>query len=82
MVLQQLDFKLEDVSCRLKLVADLSSRLRFYNMAKLPKEYSPEDIFLSAILEDFVIPPAEVHHLITLVHHSTAGNYGVERNLM
>jgi hypothetical protein len=49
-------------------------------MVNLPKEYTPEDIYVSAILPDMVIT-ADKAALIALVHNSLYGHPSVERTI-
>ena len=81
MALQELDFKLEHISGKLNTVADWFSRLCFNNMAAFPKEYTADDVYLSAILDDFTVPH-DKHTLIAKVYSSLAGHHGVERTIM
>ena len=73
MALQELDFKLEHIAGKLNTVADWFFRLCFNNMALLPKEYTADDVYLSAILDDFTVPK-DKYYLIALVHSSLAGH--------
>ena len=61
-------------------IADGFSRLCPNRMVEFPKEYSPDDIFVSAILSDMVIPLDKLA-LIKLVHSTLAGHHGVERTI-
>jgi transposase InsO family protein len=81
MSLLELDFTLEHLPGKLNEVSDALSRLCLNKMVNLPKEYTPEDIYVSAILPDMVVP-ADKAALIKSVHNSLCGHHGVERTIM
>jgi hypothetical protein len=80
MALQELDFLLEHIAGVKNIVADALSRLCANYMKTLPKEFSTDDIFISAILPDFNIP-VNKYALISKVHNSLAEHYGVDRTV-
>ena len=53
MAMQELDFTIEQFAGVKNLVADWLSRLCKNNMQDFPKEYEPEEVFLSAIMRDY-----------------------------
>jgi transposase InsO family protein len=81
MSLLELDFTVEYLPGKLNFVSDALSRLCLNKMVNLPKEYTPEDIYVSAILPDMVVP-ADKAALIASVHNSLCGHHGVERTIM
>ena len=80
MALQELDFVLEHIAGAKNIVADSLSRLCANFMKTLPNEFSPDDIYISAILPDFNIP-VDKYALIAKVHNSLAGHHGVDRTI-
>jgi transposase InsO family protein len=80
MALQELDFLLEHIAGIKNFIADALSRLCANYMKKLPKEFSADDIYISAILPVFTIP-VDKYALLTKVHNSVAGHHGVERTI-
>jgi hypothetical protein len=67
MALQELDFFIEQIAGSKNLMADWFLRLSFNNMNHLSKEYEAENIFLSAIMDDYTIP-SDKFELISRVH--------------
>jgi transposase InsO family protein len=80
MAMQELDFTIEHIAGIKNLVADWLSRLCINRMQEFPKEYQPEEIFLSAILRDYKIPP-DKRILINQVHNTLSGHHGVQRTM-
>jgi transposase InsO family protein len=80
MALQELDFLLEHIAGVKNIIADALSRLCANYMKKLPKEFSADDIYISAILPVFNIP-VDKYSLLKKVHNSVAGHHGVERTI-
>jgi hypothetical protein len=80
MALQELDFLLEHIAGVKNIVADALSHLCANYMKTLPKEFSADNIFISAILPDFNIP-IDKYALISKVHNSLAGHHGVDRTV-
>ena len=81
MALQELDFTLEFLPGVKNTIADSLSRLCFNNMSNLPREFTRDDLILSAIMPHFTIPQ-DKYRIISGVHSSLAGHHGVERSSM
>ncbi len=80
MAMQELDFTIEHIAGIKNLVADWLSRLCINRMQEFPKEYQPEEVFLSAILRDYQIP-TDKRILISQVHNTLSGHHGVQRTM-
>ena len=80
MSLMQLDFGLEYLKGSLNFVSDAFSRLCANRMLEMPREFTPEDIMVSAVYPDLAVPP-EKAALIASVHNSLCGHHGVERTI-
>ena len=82
MAIMELDFNtLEYIKGPLNVISDAFSRLCYNRMVEAPKEHTPDDIYLSAILPHFVIPDDKLA-LIASVHNSLVGHHGVERTIL
>jgi transposase InsO family protein len=80
LALQELDFLLEHIAGVKNIIADALSRLCANYMKDLPKEFTSEDIYISALFHDFKIPD-DKYELIARVHNSLAGHHGVDRTI-
>jgi hypothetical protein len=80
MALQEPEFLLDHITGVKNIIADALSRLCANYMKDLPKEYSPEDIYIPAILQDFTIPE-DKYALIFKVHNSLVDHHGVDRTV-
>jgi hypothetical protein len=57
-----------------------AGRLCANYMKDLPKEFTSEDIYVSALFQDFKIPD-DKYELIAKVHNTLAGHHGVDRTI-
>ena len=80
MALSEFNFKLEFISGADNGIADWMSRL-CYNHMNDNTEYSSDDIFVSSIIPKFKLSN-EQYKLISKVHNSTVGHFGVERTIV
>ena len=80
LALQELDFLLEHIAGVKNIIADALSRLCANYMKDLPKEFTSEDIYVSALFQDFKIPD-DKYELIAKVHNTLAGHHGVDRTI-
>ena len=80
MSLMQLDFGLEYLKGTLNFVSDAFSRLCANRMVEMPREFTPEDVFVSAVFPDLDVPLVKAA-LIASVHNSLCGHHGVERTI-
>jgi transposase InsO family protein len=80
MALQELDFLLEHIAGVKNIIADMLSRLCANYMKDYPREYSSDDIYVSALFPEFKIPQ-DRYDIISRVHNSLAGHHGVERTI-
>jgi transposase InsO family protein len=80
LALMELDFILEHIAGVKNIIADALSRLCANYMLDMPKEYTPEDIYVSAIFTEFKIPD-DKYERISKVHNTLAGHHGVERTI-
>ena len=80
MAIQELDYTQMYIKGTNNPIADGFSRLCANRMVEFPKEYTADDIFVSAMLTDLVIPN-DKHQLIKTVHNSLVGHHGVDRTI-
>ena len=76
----EFSFRAEFVAGEDNGIADSMSRLCRNNMLESPDEYSPSDIPGSTIITKFKLSSDE-YKIISSVHNSNCGHYGLERTL-
>jgi hypothetical protein len=81
MALSEFSFKLEFIAGVDNGIADSMSRLCRNNMVDSPKEYTPEVILAANIITKFKVP-SDKYSIISSVHNSSCGHYGLERTLL
>ena len=81
LALMELDFILEHIAGVKNIIADALSRLCANYMLDMPKEYTPEDIYVSAIFTEFKIPD-DKYELISKVHNTIAFLVRAQRTYM
>jgi hypothetical protein len=80
LALQELDFLLKHIAGVKNIIADALSRLCANYMKDLPKVFTSEDMYVSALFQDFKIPD-DKYELIAKVHNTFAGHHGVDRTI-
>jgi transposase InsO family protein len=81
MALSEFSFKVEFIAGVDNGIADSMSRLCRNNMVDSPKEYTPEVILAANIITKFKVP-SDKYSIISSVHNSSCGHYGLERTLL
>ena len=80
MALSEYSFNLEFVSGVSNEIADSMSRLCRNNMKDSPREFSEKAIFSANVIEKFTLTQLQ-YKLISGVHNSQVGHFGLERTL-
>ena len=80
MALSEFLFKIEFISGVNSDIADSLSQLCRKNMVDVPQEYTPATIMSANIIEKFKLT-REQYNIISKVHNSHVGHFGLERTL-